>query len=425
MSAELRTPEDLFAPGAPVFSVLTGTAGTGKTFALVESARADSSLLLTATTGIAAVNLGEGMTINAALGYFDTDSLREAFLAGWLHTRIRRLEDQGVKRILLDEMSMLDADQLDLIVSAILQVSDRHPIGLTLAGDFCQLPPVKAKFAFASSAWQTHFARNIVVLNEIRRQSDRDFILALQALRRGDVSERILDIIHPAFHATTSLDFDGTTLVARNEEVDRINNLRYGLLRGGEVFWPSHRWGQGRAEWKFIPQQVGVKPDALVMLLANRPIYSGSEFLDYRYINGDLGHVVDCGAVETTEAGQPRVMEPMRVKLLRTGETVEVDYVTRSVYDPDDTAKTKKARKLIGEITYLPIRHAYATTVHKSQGLTFDTVQVSIRDHFWATPAMMYVAMSRCRTLEGLRVVGTPQMMTNKTKVDPRVKAWI
>jgi ATP-dependent exoDNAse (exonuclease V) alpha subunit len=79
----------------------------------------------------------------------------------------------------------------------------------------------------------------------------------------------------------------------------------------------------------------------------------------------------------------------------------------------------------MGGVTYMPLRLAYATTVHKSQGLTLDNVQVSITDRFWETPGMVYVALSRSRTADGLRVVGSRELFMKRITTDPRVREWI
>ncbi|HYW87494.1 MAG TPA: AAA family ATPase, partial [Chloroflexota bacterium] len=118
------TPVTLWAAPVPSFTYLAGAAGSGKTFATKEWAARDPGLILCATTGIAAINLG-GETINSVLGYFDTQSLQEQFITGFLTARLGKLWKAGVRRIVLDEVSMLAGDQLTYLVRAVEEVNGR------------------------------------------------------------------------------------------------------------------------------------------------------------------------------------------------------------------------------------------------------------------------------------------------------------
>jgi ATP-dependent exoDNAse (exonuclease V) alpha subunit len=127
------------------------------------------------------------------------------------------------------------------------------------------------------------------------------------------------------------------------------------------------------------------------------------------------------------------------VRLQRTGEVVEVTYVRREVQIPIDSARRKELRdagkahcitengkfEITGWIEYLPLKVAYGSTVHKSQGLSLDAVQVNIRDNFFKSPGMLYVALSRCRTSEGLRLVGSEAALVERCAADPRLKAFL
>jgi ATP-dependent exoDNAse (exonuclease V) alpha subunit len=89
------------------------------------------------------------------------------------------------------------------------------------------------------------------------------------------------------------------------------------------------------------------------------------------------------------------------------------------------TGELTKAKGVVGSVEYLPLRLAYASTIHKSQGLTLDNVQIDFRDRFFGNPGMMYVALSRCRTPEGLRLVGSEEMMIKRTVVNQKVKRFL
>jgi ATP-dependent exoDNAse (exonuclease V) alpha subunit len=160
------------------------------------------------------------------------------------------------------------------------------------------------------------------------------------------------------------------------------------------------------------------------MILANRRYEVGHGF---EYVNGDLGEVVDADA------------QTAQIRLQRTDDVVAVQYVKREVLIPLDSARRTELRALgqddkiaeggkweiAGWIRYMPLRVAYASTVHKSQGLSLDRVQVNIRDAFFKTGGMLYVALSRARTAEGLRLVGSPASFIDRCVADPRLAKWL
>lgn len=426
---------DLSVLPAARYSYITGPAGTGKT-TLVRAWRdqletktaTPGALTLAATTGIAAVNLGDAVTINSLLGYFDTASLQDAVIHGHIQSRLRRLRRAGVQRLVLDEVSMLEAEALTLLVSAVEDVNNEaevlegqaEEIGLTLVGDFLQLPPIgekpekgrrttKAKYAFEAPEWEKYFAPHVVTLTKVHRQADPGFLRALAALRRGEWGEG-LAALHPCFRPRVDLQFPGTTIFAKNAEVDRFNALRLRQLPGAPAVYTSLRWGKQRGEWKNIPETLVVKPGALVMILAN--LYEGME--EVRWLaaaNGDLADFLE--KIDNDRC---------RVRLHRTGRELVVGKVTRKFEQPTGLANPKY--ETVGEVKYLPLRVAWATTVHKSQGLTLDEVQLDITDPFWTAPAMTYVGMSRARSLEGLTIVGRPEMLQARAVFDPRVTPW-
>lgn len=451
LDAPLAEEPPIWPAPVPTFTALLGAAGSGKTFATKAWAVREKGLLLCATTGIAAINLG-GTTINAALGYFDTKSLMDSYTTGFLTARLGKLWKAGVRRLILDEVSMLDGDQLTYLVRAIDEVngrgyvlkgqaddSDEAPqMGLTLVGDFAQLSPVKAPFAFESPEW-SRFAEPgcTKILTEIRRQADPAFIQALRDARVGR-GLAALEFFAPSLQRQTDDAFEGPTLLAKNDSVDRYNWIRLSKLTGPEhrdLYFRSQREGKQRAEWGNpdkppatwgIPQQLHLKIGALVMILANRKRDLTSSFL---YVNGDLGTVVDADETNKT----------CDVQLQRTGSVVRVDYVRREVLAPMDSARRKELIaagkdeaisddgkwEITGWISYLPLRVAYASTVHKSQGLSLDRVQVNIGDAFFKSPGMLYVALSRARTAAGLRLVGTSAAFVERCTTDPKLAGWL
>ena len=419
----------------PACSYLSGRAGTGKTTLIRERVEADSTYgIIGATTGISAVNIG-ATTLNSLLRYFDTKSLRDSFLQGHLTRTLHALAKKH-RRLIVEEVSMMDGAQLDILYRAIAEANrykETEPMGLMLVGDFAQLPPVNASWAFEAACWP-EFARNTERLDKIWRQDDQMFITALNYARAGDGASAalILDQLGVQWHSQRDLDFDGTTIVPKNDMVNRHNGMVLDEMAGPYMTLLSKRWGQQRGEWGMnarthewgIPPAVSLKEGAYVMCLAN----AGK----LRYANGDCGHCVEIDPVTGC----------VEVELVRTGNVERVEPVVRDVVvydqqhagfrmvDEDEPRYIAEPHKrgdkyVVGQIQYSPVRLAWASTVHKSQGLTLDRAQLDFRDKFFHQPAMLYVGLSRVRTLAGLRLVGSREQFVKACRADVRVKEWL
>lgn len=259
------------------------------------------------------------------------------------------------------------------------------------------------------------------------RQAEGGFLEAINHLRAGQGVEgaELLRSTNAEFSSALDLRFPGTTIMAENDEVDRFNWQALQRIRGEKFAVNSRRWHIARppGEWGHIPPKVELKIGAYVMVLAN-DTRSG----EFTYANGDCGLIVG------------RDASSIQVRLARNDAVVDVGVVTRKVHtvDPDECGSVspsptwgqphfdEQAEKyVVGAVEYLPLRLAYASTVHKSQGLTLDRIQLDLRNFFFSQPAMCYVAVSRCRTPEGLRIVGDERLLASRCKIDPRVARWI
>jgi ATP-dependent DNA helicase PIF1 len=418
---------------------ITGLAGTGKTYSIKQSVEEDSTRgVLSSTTGISAVNLG-AITVHSLLRYSTTEVLRDNWLSGKLKYVLHAI-GKSHRRLIVDECSMCDADQLTMWYRGV-QEANRYadmdePMGITLVGDLLQLPPVKAKWCFESEVWE-HFAKNTTRLTKVWRQNAGMFLDALNLVREGNgaAGATVLSDIGTKWNTMIDLAFDGTTILAKNDQVSRYNQMGLDRITGKEFTVTSRRWGQQRSEWGQssrtkewgVPPEARFKVGAYVMVLANAR--------DFHYVNGDCGHIIDYDKTQIT------------IELARTGREIELPKIVRGVehsekpdgwsgepIDEDDDNggylarnhyRGRAKRYVTGQVEYFPLRLAYASTVHKSQGLTLDRVQVDIRDPFFKHPSMLYVALSRCRTAEGLRIVGQPETFARHCNVDPRVVRWI
>lgn len=421
-----------YAPPEPLFSFLGGPAGTGKTFLARQRAELTSppDAILCATTGIAAVNLG-GVTINSTLRYFDTLDLQTNYELGRLNQTLRKLVTSGYRRLVIDEASMLAGKQLTILCTAIDEVNEwardngEPEFGITLVADFAQLGPIKEEFAFQSPCWD-RFEEHTTLLTEPRRQADPDFVRALQQVRRGD--REAISYFRQFIGRAEDRNFDGTTILAKNDEVDRYNKIRMLELKTPEEYYLSTRGGEHQpSEWKHIPDRLIVKKGCLVMVLANA--YSGEgPRRELMYCNGDLGHFEgrEIVTIHDPVSGEEDDVEVANVRLIRTGDVVQVTGVHRIKTTATGNKGEKAPRdEKEGWIKYMPLRCAYASTVHRSQGLSLDRVQVMINSHFWIMPGMTYVALSRARTPGGLRIVGTAEQFVARIRANGAVQRWL
>lgn len=439
-------------------SFITGVAGSGKSFTVKQRLLDDPGYaVLASTTGISAVNLN-ATTIHSLLGFFDLDSLKDAYLSGSAQRKLRQIREDGFKNVVLDEISMFSCDMLDVLYRVFEDVNQNlprgeEPIGLVLTGDWCQLPPIAERkhtgrgakpptpWAFDAKCWPK-FEQNTTRLTKVWRQTDPQFLAALNYARSGNGPQTagIFKAAGVEFNAMVDSEFDGTTLVGKNEEVDRFNQLALDRVKGRLIGLPTRRWGKQRSEWKNIPErQIVIRENAYVMLLANKY----NEYRELEYANGDCGHVK--GIVLSEDRTQPPAVV---VELVRNGREVLVSYIVRNVESKEklpgegetDTIPAKDddgsyhekphyraaAKKFVsGQIQYYPIRLAWASTIHKSQGLSLDRCQIDFKSWMLGMPAMAYVALSRCRTMQGLRIVGIPEAVANKCKIDERVRRWL
>lgn len=406
------------------FLFITGGAGTGKTFLMNKHNQENPEYVeLVATTGIAAINLGS-KTINSRLKYYDTDSLLDNYIDQKLHYVLREIREEK-KAIGIDESSMLAAKQLDILFDAINEINeDRNPrkLGLHLVGDLLQLPPVKANMITEAKCWP-FFQQNTIRLNKIWRQGDDRFIRAINLVRQGDGKNAVPLLKECGVQFIPSLidKFDGTTLIGKNDLVDQYNEKRLMEVPSEIITSIPKRLGEQLSEWKtHIPSLMRFKVGAYVMILANN-------CPDFDYVNGDCGEIISYN--KTTDVFTIKLKRNNNEVQIKRRELLNLTKKQPNLSHFDKTftpyVDTFTKKWIIGKVSYHPLRLAYATTIHKSQGLSLDKLQVNINTWNFGLPGMSYVAISRARTPEGLFIVGSEAALVSKIKTEESVMQYV
>ena len=400
------------AEGAPLVMVLGG-AGTGKTTFLHElRRRAGVRQVFLAPTGVAALQLG-GQTIHSFFGIppriLNPDEVKP-------RARSRKLLGK-IDRLVIDEVSMVRCDLLD-VVDRCLRIARNVPepfggVQVVLVGDFLQLPPVvplaeqgmlarmdyAGPYAFDAKVLEgTPVAR--AAFTTVHRQTDRTFVEHLTRIRNGEEISEAIEAINIACCRPHRAERTAVVLAPTNAQVDAYNHDGLSALGTPERIYRGETKGEfDLANHRLpVPEFLALKVGARVMAVRND--------VARRWVNGSAGSV--------TWLADDRA----RVRL-DAGDEVEIERTSweRIRYAWNDTEGRVEAT-VIGSYTQLPLIHAWASTVHKAQGLTLDDVRIDFDNGAFA-PGQCYVALSRARSLGGLSLA-RPLRATD-VRVDRRV----
>ncbi len=389
--------------GASVF--LTGEPGSGKSYVASRFVsylrRENIAVAVTASTGIAAAQLG-GLTVHAWSGIGTRSHIGRADMDAI--TKSRRVTDRIKKTrvLIVDEVSMLSGQTLTAVSQVCQYVRKSNaPFGglqTVFVGDFFQLPPVIRRdehpgaetesqdegdlspFAYASRAWR-ELDPSICYLTEQHRQTDTEFSALLGAIRSNRFGQDHLQLLASRKLKMDSLPRSVTRLFTHNMDVDRINQAELVKLPGEPKSFLMTSMGDklladGLKRGCLSPERLDLKIGAIVMFTKNDP--------EGRYVNGTLGVVSDFDR----EDGNP-------VILTKTGSTVVARPAEWKVAE-DESVKAG--------IEQVPLRLAWAITVHKSQGMSLDAAVMDLSNAF--EYGQGYVALSRVRSLGGLHLLG-------------------
>jgi len=384
---------DILKLGFNVF--LTGPAGSGKTFVLnqyIKYLREHGiGVGITAPTGLAATHMG-GVTIHSWSGLGIREELSDEDLKKILKRSYlkRRFSDTSV--LIIDEISMLRADQLDLVDQICRAFKkDSRPFGgmqVILCGDLFQLPPIakngkNADFVHKSKIWQEMNIK-ICYLQEQYRQNDKVFSQVLNDIRSNDITTETVKILKNRIRRRIKSKIKATKLYTHNVDVDRINkealekirrkkHYFYMVATGNSLFLDSLKRTCGTSE------TLELKVGSAVMFVKNN--------LEEGYVNGTLGKII-----AFSDYGFPIV------------ETVDGREITAFPV----SWMMEEEGKAEAEISQVPLRLAWAITVHKSQGMSLDLAEIDLSKSF--VQGMGYVALSRVRSLSGIRLLGINRM---------------
>lgn len=408
MNKELELAREIIA-NTDTHLFLTGKAGTGKTTFLRElQCTLPKRMVVVAPTGIAAIN-AQGSTIHSFFQLNFGPQIPGTQRRGGKRYQFRKQKVKLLRSldlVVIDEISMVRADVLDAIDDVLRRYRDHSkPFGgvqMLMIGDMQQLAPVASEeewrllapyyrtpYFFSSNALaQTHFVT--IELQHVYRQSDEHFLSILNKVRENNIDEASLTELNSRYvpNFVPNKKYGYIRLTTHNYQADNINKQELDALKTEEMNFEAVVEGNFPETSFPTPAKLTLKIGAQVMFVKN------DSSIEKRYYNGMIGEVVGFGS------------NFIKVEPHESAEVIEVGHEKweNTKYELDE--KTKEiTEEVIGTFSQYPLKTAWAITVHKSQGLTFEHAIIDVQHSF--AHGQTYVALSRCKTLEGM-VLSTP-----------------
>jgi len=397
-----NTALNILKSGKNVF--ITGSAGTGKTYLLnlytqyLKERRVHPTIV--APTGIAASHLG-GQTIHSFFALGIRESIDEGYVEFLMDKKYLKTRFSKLKLLIIDEISMVSPElfsSMDLILRGFKGTDS--PFGgvqVVISGDFFQLPPVskepkEKRFAWQSPAWKA-LELQTCYLQEKFRQDDERLIGVLDDIRLGNISESSEALLASRHEKELSITTP-TKLYTHNVDVDRINLDELNKLEGEPKLFVCETKGSEKNIEKIfksslVLEELVLKKGAVVIFIKNNT--------EEGYVNGTTGIVQSFSPIDNMPI--VRTTEGKKIKL-----------------DLEEWSLENDSGKVTATVSQVPLRLAWAITIHKSQGMTLDAAQIDLSKTF--ETGQGYVALSRIKNIEGLRLMG---LNTMALRVDPLI----
>ena len=388
--------------------LITGPAGTGKSYTIkfiIEILHNNKKNIgLTATTGTAAFIIG-GQTIHSFMGLGITNSsLADIFINIKKHSSIyKRLVELDV--LIIDEVSMLDTLLFEKISDILCYIKSHSqndiellnkPFGgiqIILIGDFCQLAPVNGIYCFLSKLWETANIKVILLEELVRQNDDVLFQKMLQIIRKGKCTDNILRVLNALKDTQFEEDIIPTKLYPKNINVDKINDMEVNKLKESGNKTRIYKAEGSKDNIKnIIKYDVELVENSQIIVTRNIDIYEG-------IVNGTRGvikHLHDNSVViKDTE-----------------GRLYNISYFKDII---DETKKSDKYH-----ISHMPLKVSYALSIHKSQGMTIDALEIDLGENIF-TCGQAYTALSRAKSLKSIKIIDVSKQ---SFKINPYVKTF-
>jgi hypothetical protein len=408
---------DILKTGQNVF--ITGSAGTGKTYLLNQyiSYLRDRNIFPTivAPTGIASSHL-KGQTIHSFFGLGVVDEMDNEFIDKVLAKKYLKTKFSKLQVLIIDEISMVSS-QLFWVMNKITQgflnnanAKQQASFGgvqVVACGDFFQLPPVskatnELKFAWQATIWKELNFKTCYLNIQFRQNKNDGLIDILNDIRSGVISEKTKKELDNCYLKNLNINYKATKLYTHNIDVDRINQDELNKLPNkANIYTYSSKGSQNEVDKIFnsflVAKEMVLKKDCIVIFIKND--------IDKRYINGTTGVVVDFD-----------INSKMPIVKIASGAKILVSLA--------DFAREDEDGNVIAKVSQIPLKLAWAITIHKSQGMSLDVAQIDLSKTF--EEGQGYVALSRVKSINGLKLIGLNDMalQVNRLilKIDNKIK---